>query len=124
MSYKIRPTFSAPETVPSGSYDEFTSQQLLNNGPKNVATDLDQAHPLERLDQDTEAQLKMQIVRNSYGLGAVLRLQMEQQLVGLNMPSLHREMLAGSTETIEPSDIFKTLDTETIHQRMERLLSL
>jgi proteasome maturation protein len=98
------------------------------------------AHPLEARLKDWEAtqeNLKMEMLRRTYGMQAPIRQGMELKIardttwrpaaLGGNQPNVHEDILRGKDDTITWEDVYTGEDTRGvpgIHDEMERKLKV
>ncbi|XP_064608709.1 proteasome maturation protein-like [Liolophura sinensis] len=122
-------------SLPHGPYG---TPDMMLHGPQNVKSRLSDTHPLEFSEQQWRANqqhMDLGMLRNSQGLHAPLKLQMERQtalkmrrLPGLHSSDIMINTLTGLDEMITFEDILNNpADAETMgnpHVLMEKRLNL
>ncbi|KAI8907722.1 hypothetical protein PhCBS80983_g02874 [Powellomyces hirtus] len=110
-----------PSTQPSraniaevGRGTEYGVHDTLRQGLKSVSSELMPRHPVENIEsqwKQTQEQLRMKMHRQTFGIHAPLRLQMEKALVNqvrripvLPTRNLGLEILEGRDQTIDYED--------------------
>ncbi|CAD6980389.1 unnamed protein product [Tilletia controversa] len=93
---------------------------IRHGGPRSLAFENSTAtqHPLQnRLEQwdETRDTFKLTVMRNTFGIGAPMRVMMEREVIGHNplhsspnsITGLHMDILNGEDETLNPSDFMR-----------------
>ncbi|KAK0547001.1 hypothetical protein OC846_005030 [Tilletia horrida] len=115
----------------AGVHDSFR-----HGGPRSLAYEHSSAaqHPIQnRLEKwdETRDNFKLTVMRNTFGIGAPMRVLMERELVSHNpqysssnsITGLHMDILNGDDETLNPSDFMQSEASRgilDIHSEMER----
>ncbi|OCB86433.1 hypothetical protein A7U60_g6554 [Sanghuangporus baumii] len=109
----------------------------LRYGPRNLASEAkarsDIQHRLEKW-EETQDNLKLQLQRDLYGMGAPIRLMMERKITSTNMhmpalarSNIHLDILTGRDEILDVHDVFQSREEAPpldIHSDMERKLRM
>ncbi|KAJ3864583.1 MAG: proteasome maturation factor UMP1-domain-containing protein, partial [Lentinula lateritia] len=110
-----------PASVPKTASVAETSNSLglhdtLQYGPRTIATEMKTEGSLkDRLYnwEETQDNLKLTMMRNTYGLHAPMRLLMERRIVSANphmtllpQTNLQLDILMGRDESVEAADVF------------------
>ncbi|PWZ00794.1 proteasome maturation factor UMP1 [Testicularia cyperi] len=134
----------AVASVSSTSHPEFAGiHDSMRHGLKNVShsVSFNTSHPVQnRLENwaSTRDNLKLNLLRNTYGLGAPAHTLMERKIVAQNphftplhanntTSQLHLDILNGTDDAIEPADFLTSDASGTLpdmHTVMERRLGI
>ncbi|KAE8213758.1 hypothetical protein CF319_g4166 [Tilletia indica] len=109
---------------------------MRHGGPRSLAYENSSAtqHPLQnRLEMwdETRDNFKLTVMRNTFGIGAPMRVMMEREAVSHNplysspnsITGLHMDILNGEDETLNPTDFMRSeaaRDQLDFHTEMER----
>jgi len=116
-SYKLIPTTDLASVSIKDTANSFgLHDSIRHGGPRSLGSEIGPKHPLQaRLENwdETQANLKLTMERNIYGIHAPVRKLMERKLVSqkFNFPgrpqsNLHLDILMGNDELISISDVF------------------
>ncbi|THU88458.1 hypothetical protein K435DRAFT_313149 [Dendrothele bispora CBS 962.96] len=135
-SFRIVPD-NQPKTAQVQSKNSLGLHDTLEYGPRTIQAEAQSEGGLRsRLEswEETQDNLKLNMLRNVHGLHAPMRLLMERRIVAASphMPALpqsniHLDILMGRDETIEPGDVFGATVSGPpldIHKDMERKLRM
>jgi len=117
-------------SVASTSHREHAGvhDAMRHGGMRSLAFENSSAvqHPLQnRLEQwdDTRDNFKLTMMRNTFGIGAPMRVMMEREAIAHNplhssnsISGLHMDILNGDDETLNPSDFMRS---EASHQQLD-----
>ncbi|KAI8901595.1 proteasome maturation factor UMP1-domain-containing protein [Globomyces pollinis-pini] len=135
---RLLPDSSQLTSKQAGSNTEFGVHDTFRDGFRSVATEITKKHPLEghlaNWDK-TQTELKYKMLRQTYGIDAPIRLQMEKmfvnQLHGVPVGPQHNlslDILNGRDQTIEFEDFLGDYKMPMYsidpHAAMEEYLSL
>lgn len=127
------------KTLKPDSGDSFGIQSSLKTGLKVDHSSIQRSHPLAELEKSYDLQMKQRglaSLRNSQGIHAPLKIQMEINAVGKAMTRLPclpssnfaRDILNGTDELILPEDVFGLKEDSEVmgdpHLMMEHKLGL
>jgi len=132
-TFRIVPPTPSKSASVQETANTFGLHDNLQYGPRSISAEVNTQSDLRNRLQnwdETQDNVKLNMLRNAQGLHAPMRVLMERKIVSRNphMPSLpqsnlHLDILMGRDETIEPSDIFDMCDTKQpldIHADMEK----
>ncbi|KAJ3019924.1 hypothetical protein HKX48_001568 [Thoreauomyces humboldtii] len=140
-SMRLLPTRQSSTTnsiAEAGRGTEYGVHDTLRQGLKSIRGEVVARHPVDEIDsqwKQTQEQLKMTMQRQTFGLHAPLRLQMEKVLINqvrripvLPTRNLGLEILEGRDTTIDYEDFLgdPSMPTDMMdpHAAMERALGL
>ncbi|KAJ3724302.1 proteasome maturation factor UMP1-domain-containing protein [Lentinula guzmanii] len=115
-SFRIVPASAPKSASVAQTSNSLGLHDTLRYGPRMIATEVKTEGDLkDRLQnwEETQDNLKLTMMRNTYGLHAPMRLLMERNIVSANphMPvlpqtNLQLDILMGRDESIEAADVF------------------
>ncbi|KAL0950476.1 hypothetical protein HGRIS_007288 [Hohenbuehelia grisea] len=133
-SYRIVPAKGSQTASVHDTANSLGLHDTLQYGPRSLAAEVNTQSDLKgRLESwdETQDNLKLNMLRNTQGLHAPMRLLMERKInahmTALPQSNLQLDILMGRDETIEPVDVFDTIDTRqslSIHTDMEKKLRM
>ncbi|KAF4572455.1 Proteasome maturation factor Ump1 [Pleurotus pulmonarius] len=134
-SLRLVPTEGSKSASVKDTANSLGLHDTLQYGPRSIAAEVKtQSQIKNRLEkwEETQDNTKLNLLRNVQGLHAPMRLLMERRIVSHNphMPGLYDndanlalDILMGRDETIEPADIFSSVDVKqpmNLHTEMEK----
>ncbi|KAI0035257.1 proteasome maturation factor UMP1 [Vararia minispora EC-137] len=133
---RVVPANPSKSVSTAGTANSFGLHDSLAYGPRTFASEIKTVsalqHRLEKWDE-TQDNLRLNLHRNVYGVGAPMMMLMERKLVSYNphMPAfprsnVHLDVLRGTDESLDVAD-FMNLEagpSMDIHAEMERKLKM
>ncbi|KAL7413705.1 proteasome maturation factor UMP1-domain-containing protein [Mrakia frigida] len=137
----IPPTKSTTGAGPSVSLSSTSNawglhDTLRHGGPRNIVNEIKEDGFKARLNEwdQTQLNLKMQMQRNAYGLGAPLRQLMDRKIVGqdaalpqFSTSQIHLDILNGNDDSLQVEHFFNNRESanpdsefNSFHSSMER----
>ncbi|CAN6656189.1 proteasome maturation factor Ump1p [Trichomonascus vanleenenianus] len=146
MSLKFIPTSDGLTEVSATSFGSGAPSvmglhdSIRNDGNVSIASKLNNRHPLEkRLEQwdETQADLKMSIMRRTYGAAEPIRRAMEKEIVRATSgvpkslqcgSQIHKDILENRETTVDWEDVYpgtvSTLSNVDIHSEMSKQMGI
>ncbi|KAK0522269.1 hypothetical protein OC834_004900 [Tilletia horrida] len=125
-------------SLASTSHPDYAGvhDSMRHGGPRSLAFETSSAmqHPLQnRLEQwdETRDNFKLTVMRNTFGIGAPMRIMMEREVISHNplhsssnsITGMHMDILNGEDETLNPADFMRSESARSqldFHSEMER----
>jgi len=135
-SYRVVPPVQPQSASINDTAGSLGLHDTLQYGLRNISTETSKDGFENRLAkwQETQDNLKLNMLRDLHGLHAPMRLLMERRIVSANphMPAMplsniHLDILMGRDEALDPADFFLGMESGpplNIHTDMEKKLRL